>query len=367
MVGCVTLTRPHAVLLALLLLAAAAAAAEALAPTTKQQCHSGDKAALLAVKTAFGNASYFQSWTADVPCCHWFGVRCDDDAAEPSSSTTTTGGRRVVSLAITRDANIIGPVPGAAVARLAALRELTFLHVPGVSGAIPRPLARLSALTDLTISRTGVSGPVPSFLGDLRALRSLDLSFNALTGAIPPSLAALPRLASVDLGRNRLTGAIPPLLLSSSSSSSNDDSGAAEAFLTLSHNNLSGTVPAEFAAVSFVQVDLSRNALAGDASVLFGRGKTLLVSVNLSRNAFSFDMSTLELPERLASLDVSHNGIRGGVPAAAGNLSQLMFFNVSYNQLCGELPGGFAGFEVYSFGHNKCLCGAPLPACQAQA
>ncbi|KAG2623965.1 hypothetical protein PVAP13_3KG093300 [Panicum virgatum] len=345
------LTRPHAVLLVLLLLAAAAVAT---ATASKQQCHSGDRAALLAVKAAFGNASYFVSWTADIPCCHWFGVRCD---ATSSSAAAATGGRRVVSLAVMRDAGVSGPVPGAAIARLAGLQELLFLHVPGVSGAIPPALARLSALTDLTISRTGVSGPVPASLGKLRALRSLDLSFNALTGAIPASLAALPRLASINLGRNRLTGAIPPLLLSKA---------GPEAFLTLSHNNLSGTVPAEFAAVSFVQVDLSRNALTGDGgSALFGRGKALLVAVNLSRNALSFDMSRLEFPERLASLDVSHNAIRGGVPAAAGNLSQLMFFNVSYNQLCGELPSGMASFEVYSFRHNKCLCGAPLPACQA--
>ncbi|RLN27764.1 polygalacturonase inhibitor-like [Panicum miliaceum] len=95
---------------------------------------------------------------------------------------------------------------------------------------------------------------------------------------------------------------MPPLLLSKA---------GPEAFLTLSHNSLSGTVPAEFAAVSFVQVDLSRNALTGDASVLFGRGKALLVAANLSRNALSFDMSRLDLPERLASLDVSHNAIRG--------------------------------------------------------
>ncbi|CAL4896186.1 unnamed protein product [Urochloa decumbens] len=313
-----------------------------------QQCHSGDRAALLAVKAALGNASYFVSWTPDIPCCHWLGVRCDADAT-----------RRVVSLAIMRDAGVTGSIPGAAIARLAALRELLFLHVPGVSGPIPSSLARLSALTDLTISSTGVSGPVPASLGELRALRSLDLSFNSLTGGIPASLAALPNLSAINLGRNSLTGAIPPLLLSKSAGE--------EAFLTLSHNDLTGTIPPEFAAVSFVQVDLSRNALAGDASFLFGKGKgkRMLVAANLSRNALSFDMSKLELPNRLESLDVSHNEIRGGVPAAAGNLSQLMVFNVSYNRLCGELPSGMASFEVYSFQHNKCLCGAPLPACQA--
>ncbi|XP_062232432.1 polygalacturonase inhibitor-like [Phragmites australis] len=327
----------HAVLLVVLLLAAAAAGA------SKQQCHDDDRAALLAVKSAFRNASYFVSWTPDIPCCEWFGVSCDASA---------TG--RVVSLAIMRDANVTGPMPGAAIARLTRLQELMLFHVPGVSGTIPLSLARLSGLRDLTISRTGVSGPVPPFLGKLTALMSLDLSFNALTGSIPASLAALPRLASINLSRNRLTGAIPPPLLSKA---------GPEAFLTLSHNNLSGTVPAEFASVNFVQIDLSRNALTGDASVLFGRGKLLLGTVNLSRNAFSFDMSELELPARFDSLDVSHNAIYGGIPAQAGNLSQLMFFNVSYNRLCGEVPGSMARFDVYSFQHNKCLCGAPLPAC----
>uniref|UniRef100_A0A0A9BRE5 Leucine-rich repeat-containing N-terminal plant-type domain-containing protein n=1 Tax=Arundo donax TaxID=35708 RepID=A0A0A9BRE5_ARUDO len=325
----------RAVVVALLLLAAAGA-------SKQQQCHAGDMAALLAVKAAFRNASYFVSWTTDIPCCHWFGVRCDDDG-------------RVVSLAIMRDANVTGPVPGAAIARLAGLQELLLFHLPGVSSTIPPALARLSALTDLTISRTGVSGPVPPFLSELTELRSLDLSFNSLTGDIPESLAALPRLASINLSRNRLTGAIPPLLLSKA---------GPEAFLTLSHNNLSGSVPAEFAAVSFVQVDLSRNALTGDASLLFGRGKLLLGDVNLSRNAFSFDMSGLEFPARLASLDVSHNAIHGGIPAQVANLTQLMFFNVSYNHLCGEVPTNMAiSFDVYSFQHNKCLCGPPLPAC----
>ncbi|CAN6197672.1 unnamed protein product [Urochloa humidicola] len=238
----------------------------------------------------------------------------------------TTAGRRVVSLVVMCDADITGPIPGAG---LAALRELIFLNVPGISGPIPASPRSRTSPSPAPASRA--SSHCPSASSPRTALRSLDLSFNSLTGAIPASLAALPNLSSINLGRNRLTGAIPPLLLSKS---------GAEAFLTLSHNDLTGTIPPEFAAVSFVQVDLSRNAL-------------------------SFDMSALELLPRLASLDVSHNGIRGGVPAAAGNPSQLMVFNVSYNRLCGELPSGMAGFEVYSFQHNMCLCGAPLPACQA--
>jgi hypothetical protein len=42
-------------------------------------------------------------------------------------------------------------------------------------------------------------------------------------------------------------------------------------------------------------------------------------------------------------------------------------FNVSYNLLCGEIPqGGYlhTRFDVFSYYHNKCLCGSPLPKCK---
>lgn len=116
----------------------------AIAAAFKQQCHAGDNAALVAVKAAFNNASYFGSWTPDNPCCDWFGIECDD----------STG--RVVSLALLRDDNVTGPVPGDAIARLTRLQGLMLFKMPGVSGAIPAALAKLSGLTELTISRTGV-------------------------------------------------------------------------------------------------------------------------------------------------------------------------------------------------------------------
>jgi Leucine-rich repeat (LRR) protein len=337
-------------ILAVLLLLAAGAAAGA----EKKACHGGDEAALLAVKAAFSNTSSFMSWTPDIPCCDWPGIDCSDD----DGSGGTTG--RVVSLAILRDDGITGAVPGDAIAGLTRLQILFLFKLPRVSGAIPAALARLSGLKELTISRTGVSGPVPSFLGALKALESLDLSFNALTGAIPASLGAPPRLISVDLSRNRLTGRIPPLLLSKA---------GPQAFLSLSHNKLSGGIPAEFAAVNFEQIDLSRNQLTGDASLLFGRGdddKPVLDSADLSRNALSFNMSGLRLTRRLDSLDLSHNMIYGGIPAVVANLTNLQVFNVSYNRLCGAVPvGAAARYDLYSFAHNKCLCGAPLPdACR---
>ncbi|GJM94268.1 hypothetical protein PR202_ga10899 [Eleusine coracana subsp. coracana] len=71
------------------------------------------------------------------------------------------------------------------------------------------------------------------------------------------------------------------------------------------------------------------------------------------------------MPEQLYFMDVGHNAICGGIPAQVANLTNLQFFNVSYNRLCGQIPAGgnMPRFDVFSFQHNKCLCGTPLAPC----
>uniref|UniRef100_A0A0D9WBS9 Leucine-rich repeat-containing N-terminal plant-type domain-containing protein n=1 Tax=Leersia perrieri TaxID=77586 RepID=A0A0D9WBS9_9ORYZ len=306
--------RAAAVALLLLLAGAGAAAGTA----KKKDCDAGDKAALLAIKSALGDPYHFASWTPDASCCDWYDVDCD--------ATTD----RVVSLTVFQDASLTGVIPSA-VAGLTHLRTLVWHHLPLISGPIPPAIAKLRRLSSLTISWTAVSGPIPSFLGDLHSLKFLDLSFNSLSGVIPPSLAALANLSGIDISRNRLTGDLPPALFSKL-----DTKQQGPAYLRLSRNNLTGGVPAEFAAVRFEVMDLSRNSL-------------------------SFDMAGLRLQEGIESLELSHNLMYGGVPAQVAGISSLSYFNVSYNRLCGELPAGAARFDQYSFLHNKCLCGPPLP------
>ncbi|XP_047093572.1 polygalacturonase inhibitor-like [Lolium rigidum] len=312
--------------------------------TAADQCHDDDHAALVAIDTALGSPYHFASWTPDSACCDWYDVDCDAESG------------RVIGLRVFQDTNMSGAIPDA-IANLTFLQTLTLHHLPAISGAIPDSLAALSNLSQLTISHTGVSGPVPSFLGLLTALTVLDLSYNSLTGAIPASLADLPNLSSINLRRNHLSGAIPSLLLSKSPD---------QAYLWLSSNNLSGAIPAEFATVDFAHIDLSRNALTGDAACLFGAGKSSLQHVDVSRNALRFDLSGVEFPENATYIDLSHNGIRGGIPTQVANLTNLQQFNVSFNRLCGEVPAGgnMARFDRYSYLHNKCLCGAPLTACR---
>ncbi|WVZ95654.1 hypothetical protein U9M48_041388 [Paspalum notatum var. saurae] len=336
--------------------------------SSTMQCHEDDQAALLAVKSALlstdagdsasGDGSsaddqadnYLSSWSPDYFCCDWRDVECDN----------ATG--RVVGLSLTQDANLTGAIPDA-IANLTHLRTLVLHHLPAVSGAIPDSLALLSDLQTLSISYTGVSGAVPAFLSQLTELASLDLSYNALTGAIPASLADHPSLSSIDISRNALSGAVPPLFTGLLSSNKSTTDGV---YLSLAHNNFSGAVPAGFGSVGFAHLDLSRNGFSGDPSAaVFGHGKPLLQHLDLSRNAFRFSLTGVELPEQLVYLDLSHNGVRGRIPAQVATLAGLKTFNVSYNQMCGVVPtgGNMPTFDAYSYQHNKCLCGTPLPAC----
>ncbi|GJN36405.1 hypothetical protein PR202_gb25261 [Eleusine coracana subsp. coracana] len=291
--------------------------------SSSQQCHEEDEAALLALNAGLGSPYHFESWSTDTWCCDWYDVDCDN----------VTG--RVVGLSVFQDSNLTaGAIPDA-VANLTHLRSLTLHHLPGLTGAIPESLSLLANLSVLTISYTGMSGPVPSFLSQLTSLTLLDLSYNSFTGAIPASLADLPNLTGINLSRNRLTGTIPPLLFNEQ-----QQQQGRSVNLWLSHNELSGSIPAEFASVNFAYVDLSRNK-------------------------FAFRLTGAELPEQLSFLDLSHNGIRGRIPEQLANLTNLQSFNVSYNKLCGQVPSGgvMSRFDAYSFQHNKCLCGAPLQAC----
>ncbi|KAL3755381.1 hypothetical protein ACJRO7_002432 [Eucalyptus globulus] len=211
--------------------------------------------------------------------------------------------------------------------------------------------------TDCCYCWLNLTGPIPSFLGQLKNLTQLDLSFNKLTGSIPDSLSTIPGLGYIGLDRNQLTGKIPASLANLKGNN---------LYLILSHNSLSGELPATFAGVDFGKLDLSRNRLQGDASLLFG-GSKRTSDIDISRNQFEFDLSTVEFNESLwwLYLYMNHNKIYGSIPKAVAGL-ELQFLNVSYNRLCGEIPvgGRLQSFDYTAYFHNRCLCGAPLDSCK---
>ncbi|XP_039136354.1 polygalacturonase inhibitor-like [Dioscorea cayenensis subsp. rotundata] len=290
-------------------------------PAIAGKCNKEDKKALISIKSHFNNAYHFASWTNTSACCDWYGVECS-----PNSD-------RVTGLYVIQD-SLAGTIPSA-IGDLPFLTSLRFHKLPNLTGSIPSSITKLHNLFLLMLSWNSLSGPIPSFLSSLTSLTDLDLSFNQFSGEIPPSLSSLPILSALHLDRNNLSGSIPS---SFSSFKSSPD-------LYLSHNNLSG-----------------------DASFLFFASSSVTI-IDLNRNKLSFNLSSVtSFPVNITYLDLNHNMIFGSIPNSINELTgPITMFNVSYNRLCGEIPQGAvtSKFDEFSYFHNKCLCGPPLPACKS--
>ncbi|KAK9065793.1 hypothetical protein SSX86_015194 [Deinandra increscens subsp. villosa] len=308
--------------------------------TLSQTCNKQDEKVLFQIKKSLGNPYLLTSWQKTLDCCQWYNIECDRNTSRIIALTIFTG-------------NISGQIPPQ-VGDLPFLQTLEFRKLTNLTGQIPPAITKLTHLTTLRLSWTNLSGPVPAFISQLTNLNFLDLSFNDLTGSIPPELGKLTKLGGLHLDRNKLTGAIPESFGRFTGSVPD---------LYLSHNQLTGDVPKSLGYLNFTVIDFSRNNLTGDLSMFFGPNKTIQIA-DFSRNKFQFNLSNVEFPASLTSLDLNHNKIYGSLPASLTGLN-FQYLNVSYNRLCGQIPqgGDLQKFETTEYFHNRCLCGSPLSAC----
>ncbi|KAK9064555.1 hypothetical protein SSX86_015937 [Deinandra increscens subsp. villosa] len=141
------------------------------------------------------------------------------------------------------------------------------------------------------------------------------------------SLALLTQLRTLSLKRNRLTGPVPDL--------SNITSLK---LLFLSYNQISGNFPASLPSLfGLFRLDLSHNSFSGEIPPEINRMNHLL-TLRLEENQFSG-------------------------PIGAINLENLQEFNISGNQVSGEIPSGLSSFPQSAFANNRILCGFPLSNC----
>ena len=314
------------------------------APSCAAGCDPADRAALLRVKAQLGDPPRLSAWRPSSPdCCAW----------DPAVVCGGAGGGRVTALALYSLPDVSARVPPA-LGDLAALEILQVDSVPGLSGPVPASFANLTRLRDLDVNGTSISGPVPgALLAGADSLSTLVIANSKLAGPIPASLASLPNLRYLDLSGKLLTGAIPPGLLH-----------GGFRFLLLSDNRLTGEIPADYGGGDVDTVDLSRNQLTGDPSPFLFGITSPAAKIDLSWNQLEFDMTGVSFPHHLRFLDLSHNRITGRVAKSLMDV-RLEHFDVSYNQLCGEIPAGrfMSAHGADCYAHNRCLCGAPLPPC----
>ena len=314
---------------------------------TSHRCHPDDYKSLMKIKKDLGNPYYLTNWQTNTDCCEWYSLHCDERT------------NRVYSLSLS-NADLSGQIPSS-VAGLPYLLSLTIRKNANITGTIPSSILKLKRLNMLWMDYNSLSGPIPNFIGQITTLDYINLAYNQFSGSVPASLSNLHLLGALFLSRNKLTGSIPESFGKFNSSTN--------FYFDLSHNQLSGPIPKSLSYVDFEKIDLSRNKLSGDGSVLFNP-KRKTTYIDLSRNMLAFDLTNVRFPVTLNHLDLSHNMIRGRIPEQIKDVDLYgQGLNLSYNQLCGKIPSGgkFPKYDVTTYFHNKCLCGTPLPACKGKS
>ncbi|TKY73104.1 Polygalacturonase inhibitor [Spatholobus suberectus] len=224
------------------------------------------------------------------------------------------------------------------------MTAIRFYKLPNPISPIQPTISKLTNLKRLVVINNNISSPIPDFGPNSRtsswsafSLTSLQAPFRAHFPIVGPQQAHGPNPGLIWI-------LLPDLILS--------------------HNQLSGPIPASLANLDPARIDLSRNKLEGDACMLFGKNTT--EKLDLSRNKFEFNLSHLKFPKTsLIHLDLCHNNINGSIPVALTEVENLQHFNVSYNnRLSDEISQGgkLQKFNEYSYFHTK-LCGSPLPPC----
>ncbi len=172
----------------------------------------------------------------------------------------------------------------------------------------------------------------------------ISLSYNQLSGTMPPELGVLSHLHLLALGGNQLYGPIPAEL--------GDLSDLVT--LNLSSNQLSGHLPAALGNLAELEdLVLAFNQLSGTIPRSLGKMGSLL-TLNLSNNQFNGTIPVeLGRLSNLTQLYLSHNQLSGTIPVEMVKLEELYELDLSYNQLGGSVPPYFARIEQHMLWGNQ--------------
>jgi hypothetical protein len=140
--------------------------------------------------------------------------------------------------------------------------------------------------------------------------------------------------------------------------------------LSLKGNSLSGQIPDLSGLLNLKSLFLNDNNFSGDfPSSISSLHRLKIVFLAGNQISGQIPVSLLRL-QRLYTLYLQDNRLRGAIPSF--NQTSLRFFNVSNNQLSGEIPltPALVRFNASSFSGNLNLCGVQInnsSSCQSQS
>ncbi|PHT53628.1 hypothetical protein CQW23_08090 [Capsicum baccatum] len=209
------------------------------------------------------------------------------------------------------DNQFVGTLPHSIVNLSSQIQRLLIFR-NRIGGSIPREISNLVNLNLLDMSNSNLTGRIPDSIGRLTNLGGLNLVSNLLTGVIPSSTGNLTELVYLYLPRNKLKGNIPSTLGNCNQL----------LILAISDNHLTGTIPQQLIALSsLTKIYAFYNSLTGP----------------LPGNSLQGTIPNQEDLQDVQSLDLSLNNPSGSIPHFIANLTSLLYLNLSFNNLEGEL------------------------------
>ncbi|WVZ15684.1 hypothetical protein V8G54_013250 [Vigna mungo] len=288
-----------------------------------------------------------------------------------------------------------GPIPDEFGKAMNSLEYLSLCNNK-LKGKIPSFFGRMCRLQILDLSNNKLNGEFPGFIQNSswcsrHIFRELNLSYNQITDKIPKSIRLLSELEILSLQGNSLESDVSESHLSNFSKlyyldlsgpsfpnwiqtqnslikldiSDNGLNDLVPAWfwnklqtlyiLNMAHNNLIGSIPNMQLKLPFrPSILLSSNKFEGKVPLFLLQASELL----LSTNKFSDFSCGNMIDTNLATLDLSHNQIKGQLPDCWKSINRLLFLDISSNELSGKLPismGSLVNLEALVLTNNSLM------------
>ncbi|XP_020221358.1 receptor-like protein kinase HSL1 [Cajanus cajan] len=305
---------------------------------SQAQLYDQEHEVLLNIKQYLKNPSFLSHWTSTSSHCTWPEITCTN-----ASVTSLTLSNLNITLTIppficdltnlTHLDFSFNLIPGGFPTPLYNCSKLEYLDLSrnNFDGMVPHDIDKLGAnLQYLNLSSTNFAGGVPPSVGKLKQLRELKLQYCLLNGTVAAEIDDLSNLEYLDLSSNFM---FPEWKMPWNLTKFNKLK-----VLYLYSTKLVGEIPERIGdMVALEKVDMSKNGLTGGIPIGLFKLKNL-TTLYLYANSLSGEIPSVVEALNLVNLDLARNNLTGKIPDGFGKLQQLSWLSLSLNSLSGVIP-----------------------------